>query len=396
MPDFLVLIFLFAALVLGFYLGRFGNSSKKNPEGKTATKAKHPLLTQKRYFEGLTYLLKDEADEAIDSFVSDMEVSSQTLEVHLALGGLLRRKGEIDRAIKVHQNLLARPVLTQDQLQQVQFELARDFINAGLLDRAESLLSELAHAQRIAKTLRRQSLEKLIDIYRDAHDWLKAIDIADQLTTRKFAAQSDRWREAQAHFCCELAEEAQRRKDWQQTHHWLHSALVYDKDCVRASLMQASMDMREGKYPAAIAKLKQIPRQNSHLASEMIVPLVVCYQKLNEYEKLQKELSAYLQNTNDLIALRYLRQQQLTSVGPKDMLVYLRAYFKRHEVNDAAAILVDTLLAHTELYERFAPVLDTMLQPQSEYRCHNCGFVGNHLHWLCPSCKHWSSMRLSP
>lgn len=141
-----------------------------------------------------------------------MAVNSETLEVHLSLGNLLRKKGEIARSVKVHQNLLARPSLTKSQRYLVQFELAKDYVSSGLLDRAEILLGELIDQRSLDTELRQAALILLIDVYQDTRDWLKAIDVADHLTTRKFTHHVDRWRQTQAHYSCELAELARQKK----------------------------------------------------------------------------------------------------------------------------------------------------------------------------------------
>jgi len=389
MPDFLVLVFIFVAVVVGFFIGR--------TTGKSAGKFTQNLpWTQKRYFEGLTYLLNEQTDESLDNFFAGVDVNTDTLDVHLSLGGLLRRKGEVLRAVKVHQNLLSRTNLTRHQSQIVQLELAKDYVRSGLLDRAETLLKELIEHNAIARELRLESLEQLIDVYQDTKDWLKAIDVADRLTTRKFAMQSDKWREVQAQYSCELAEASQLLKDWFETRKWIRVALRYDKNCVRASLLQARLDMNDNKYPTAIATLKMIPKQNLAHASEMVRPLVECYQKLDGESSLLVELQVYLEKQNDLVALNHLCVIVLKSQGAKKMLEVLQKLLPRYSNQEATLKLVETLLVQYDggeySFQLFQSVIDKLISVKPRYRCQNCGFEGGELYWLCPSCKKWAAM----
>ncbi len=392
MSDITVLLVVLIAMACGFLLGRV---AKKNPLVSTY---KLPW-TQKRYVEGLTHLLNEQTDEQLDSFIAAVEVNSATLDVHLSLGGLLRRKGETSRAVKVHQNLLSRTSLAPAQLQLVQLELAKDYIYSGLLDRAETLLKELIEQNSIAEEVRREALERLIEVYQDTQDWLTAIDIADRLTTRKFSSQPDRWRKAQAHYACELAEAARRDKDCLETRKWIRNALRYDENCVRASLLQAQLDMDDNKYPAAIAVLKRVPKQDLSLASEMIMPLIECYRKLQSEDQLMAELEDYLERKNDLGALGYLCESLLRRGDWLEMLHTLERFLPAYPGQEATLELVRTLLRQGEdqagLFEKFKCVIDKLIALQAKYVCRQCGFEGRHMHWLCPSCKNWASLALT-
>ena len=171
MNDYLVFALFFVAIVIGWYLGRRGQ----------AKSASAPDLPG-QYYKGLNYLLDGKPDGAVDAFINALEVNSETLETHIALGNLLRKRGEVDRAIRIHQNLLARPSLPRAQVHQAHLELARDYISAGLLDRAERLLLDLVAESPIQ---RRDSQLHLLDIYQSEREWQQAIDIAVELLPRK-------------------------------------------------------------------------------------------------------------------------------------------------------------------------------------------------------------------
>ena len=172
MNDYLVFGLFFVAIVIGWTLGR--RSQKK------AVVNSPDLPSQ--YYKGLNYLLDGKPDGAVDAFINALEVNSETLETHIALGNLLRKRGEVDRAIRIHQNLLARPSLPRTQVHQAHLELARDYISAGLLDRAERLLLDLVQE---SPDQRRASQWHLLDIYQSEREWQKAIDTAADLLPRK-------------------------------------------------------------------------------------------------------------------------------------------------------------------------------------------------------------------
>ncbi len=390
MADGLFFLAIFVSLATGFTLGRFPISWRR----VASSKGKETL--SEHHFKGLTYLLKDEADEAIDRFISDMEVTPETLELHLSLGSLLRRKGEFSRAIKVHENLLSHPALSLPDNQLVAFELSKDYFECGLLDRAETSLQQLSSAKLGDQTLQRRVWEMLVDVYQQTHEWLHAIDVADKLTEAKFSPEADRWRTAQAHFCCELALIAQRDNDEETTKKWLKSALRYDRNCVRASLQLADMDMAANIIHAALAALKKIPMQNDALSSEMIPPLFQCYRLLNEDKKCLNELSQYLSNHCDLQALKLLFELSLETEGFCSALGRINQFLPRYQGMHGASALCEVLQTHNDTLdsEPFNEVLRRFFDLERHYECASCGFMADAMHWHCPSCHSWSSMRL--
>ena len=404
MADSLVFIIILLALAIGFALGRFPISRRGSAaEGRSESLSEH-------HFQSLTYLLKDDPDEAIDRFITDMEVTPETLEVHLSLGGLLRRKGEFARAIKVHENLLSHRSLASDDANFVAFELAKDYMECGLLDRAESALRDLASAKHSDQSLQRRVWEALVDVYQQTQDWLQAIDIADRLTEAKFASKADRWRIAQAHFCCELAMLVEHRatsanadsnardnlERSEERKKWLKSALRYDRDCVRASLQLAEMDMEANITHAALATLKKIPLQNDALSSEMIPPLCECYRLLNEDKKCLNELGQYLSSHCDLQALKLLFELSLETEGFRSALTRISQFMPRYQGMDGASALCDVLQANPDTLcsGQFNEVLRRFFDLERHYECVSCGFMADAMHWLCPSCHSWASLRL--
>src|SRR3990167_1046957 len=156
------------------------------------------FMLPRDYLVGLNFLLNEETDKAVDVFIKMLEVDSDTVETHLAVGKLFRRRGEVDRAIRIHQNLIARPQLEKNYREQSLFELGQDYLSAGMLDRAERVFLELVNAKSHAA----QALKILIDIYQQERDWLNAIDMAE----RYESATRQNMQPVIAHYYCELAD----------------------------------------------------------------------------------------------------------------------------------------------------------------------------------------------
>jgi len=387
MPDFLMILLLVIAIGIGYFLGRH-NVRKKQID--VAAKA-----LDKSYFKGLNLLLNEQPDAAIDTFIEALEVNSDTLETHLALGNLLRRQGEVDRAIRIHQNLLARPGLTVSQQHHSQFELARDYIKAGLFDRAERLLQELVE---MSPELRDTCLEHLVEIYRDEKEWEKAINAVEHLVGRRFSKTPTKWRCAQAHFCCELAEQAVERNDYLSARRHLKASLNYDKNLVRASLLWGQLEYQLGNAREALKILKRIPQQDSDYLGEALQLFVKCYEALNDFQGLQKFLQ-HLQETHPsnsviLELTERIRQTQ----GDQAAAQFIGNQLKSRPSVRGVSKLLDFHLSHTkekahENLQLLKSLVDQLMATKPSYRCEHCGFTGNHLHWLCPSCKSWNTVK---
>ncbi len=386
MSDPIFFAFLFAAVVVGFLLGRLtrGAGSRRKAE---------PAWLRQSYFEGLNYLLNERPDAAIDTFVAALDVNSETLETHLALGNLLRRRGEVDRAIRIHQNLLARPSLGLEQQQQAQVELALDYMKSGLLDRAEALFKELLHSD--DPSIRGVCLERLVEIYRDEKEWQRAIDMAEQLCHRKLGRNPVYWRELQAHFGCELAESAIQTRDWLSARQWVRKAIGFDRDCVRARLDSAHIEMALGQWELAVRELNKISSSSSLFISEALPLISHCYEELGRQEALYALLKGlYQQEPSELLLQQYSRLTARLR-GPDAAQTLLSQELRRFPglapFADMLAIFEQQTNGRLN-YTAFSPVLTKVLTANSAYECRSCGFTGQQLHWCCPTCKTWGSM----
>ena len=387
MSDIVVFVVILLALGIGYFLGRY-------PKHTFAKIPSRLPWQQKRYYKGVTQLLNNDADSAIDTFIATMEVNPETLETHLALGNLLRRRGEFIRAVKVHQNLLAQPSLSLAHLRSVQLELAVDYMRSGLLDRAEQLLSELVDHTHKDKEIYRSALQYLAELYQDMKEWKQAIDVADRLTERKFFGPADVWREKQSHYCCEIAEESY-REDKDIAADWARSALSYDANNVRATLIQARIFSNTGFEADALATLKKIPDQNSAYISEMLAPLYISSNKLKEMPSLLSYLKALYGEHNNGVVLNYLVRTLEKVEGVKSAVQFLVQELPNYPSLAAIGELLQIIQENPDPdYTRIKPILEKLAEDNAEYICYACGFEAESLHWLCPSCRRWNSMAI--
>ncbi len=386
MFDLVLFVAIIVSLVIGFLVGRY--LSKSTPGSSVSVNYRWP---QKRYYQGLTQLLNNQSDSAIDTFISELEVNSDTLETHLALGKLFRRRGEVDRAIRVHQNLLSRPSLGKKQSLEAQLELAVDYMRSGLLDRAESLFKELAAQSRTSKQMRDKALTYLAEVYQDMKEWLSAIDVADQLTTRKFSNSADQWREKQAQFGCEIAEEAIVQSDWQLARRWIRNAQRYDKKSIRALLLEARLAEIEGDAANSIAVLKKVPYIDARFVSEIIGPLVSQYAKLAPIDGLLEELLQLYKQYPDLSVLGAIIQLGLENNAPPERFgINVFEALQAHPQLTAQRELLNVIAENPSLSSLKA--VNALIHSMLHYTCSRCGFSGEELHWNCPSCKQWGSI----
>ena len=221
MDEYLFIIPLFAAVAIGWLLGRRQNN--KQPSQNTL---------QQEYFRGLDFLLSEKTDEAIDSFIRALEINSDTIPAHIALAKLFRKKGDVERAIQIHQSLLARSNLSHDDFMRIQMALARDYYAVGLLDRAENLLIEI-RSQRPDADVRQNAAALLIKLYAKEKEWQQALDVAQQLSTLELQGLDVEL----SHYCCELAERYMASQRYRHAMSKLNEAFSFDKNSVRASLL---------------------------------------------------------------------------------------------------------------------------------------------------------------
>ncbi len=344
------------------------------------------------YFRGLNYLLNEQPDQAIDAFCRLVEVNKDTFETHLALGSLFRRRGEVDRAIRLHQNLVARGNLSSDQRGNALLELAEDYLRAGLFDRAESLFRELLEL----RLREREALMGLRAIFQQEKEWEQCLAVVRQLA----GLTGESLGPEIAHYHCELAEEARRKGDLAAAWARLRGAQAADEHCARASLVQGQIEMEEGDLAAALKSLRRAERQDPGYLSEILPALLEAHRRLGTREALIDELMKLYRRRQDPVVMQALAEQLRAEQGPGAAAAFVCEHLKGHP--DLAGM--ERLLALApELAEEVAGwhgrlelllgTTRTLIQKQAAYRCQHCGFAARRLHWQCPSCKHWGSVK---
>lgn len=342
------------------------------------------------YFQGLNYLLNEQPDKAIDVFVKLVEVDSETVETHLALGNLFRRRGEVDRAIRIHQNLIARPTLSRDHRAQALLELGLDYMRAGLFDRAESLFTELTEGNLYCE----QSLHNLLVIYQQEKDWEKCLSVAQQLESQ--SGQSMRLE--RAHYYCELAELALGSGDSVTAMGFIKKAQGVDKDNVRAGLMEARLAVGQGNCRAAIGIFQQIEKKDPEYLSEMLPTVIDCYHSLGARTELRGYLEKLLQRRTDIapaLALADIIEQEDGEPAATEFITgYLRSHPNLRGLKRLISLkLSNAQAAESETLHILRGLVEQLLKNCPAYQCRQCGFTAKRLHWNCPGCKTWSSMK---
>lgn len=367
--------------IISWWLGR--RSVKRNDA--SALRRVHP-----EYFKGLNYVLNEQPDKAIEVFIKMLDVDSETVETHLALGNLFRRRGEVDRAIRIHQNLIARPALGREERDTALLELGMDYMRSGLFDRAETLFKELIESGSHSM----QAYRELLDIYQQEKDWNNAIVTARRLES----ASGEKLDPVIANFYCELAEEARSRGEEKSTKDNLAKALGIDPDCVRASMIEAELLQENGKYKQAIRVYKRIEKQDPDYLSEVIVPMHVCYRKLEMLDEFINYLHDIVARYGDINSIRVLAELIAEKQGEEAAVGFMTAELKKRPTVAGVDHLIQYALTQAEGSTRDSLVsikelTGHLLRNRTGYKCTRCGFDAKTLHWRCPGCKNWNTIK---
>ncbi|MFV0478129.1 MAG: lipopolysaccharide assembly protein LapB [Parahaliea sp.] len=392
MNEALLFGLLFVAAAIGWWFGS---------RGRPVSDALSPSPPS-QYYRGLNYILDGHSDGAVDAFVSALEVNSETVETHIALGNLLRKRGEVDRAIRIHQNLLARPSLPRPLVYRAHLELARDYISAGLFDRAERLLLDL---QQESPEHLRICQHYLLEIYQSEREWGQAIDVASQLLPRKQRRQSDTEGPngqavvvVLAHYCCEMAAEHQQAGELAEAGRLLRRALQYDGDCVRASIMQGEIETAAAHYPQAIKALRRVQQQDADFVVETITLLHQCYGETDDRRALCDYLQACLDARPSAPLVLAIVDNYLESGDAAAASEFLSQQLALRPSLRGLARMISLQMDQTEGAVRenlglLQELVDRLIAERPAYRCGACGFAGRHLHWHCPGCKRWGTIK---
>lgn len=339
------------------------------------------------YFRGLNFLLNEQPDKAIESFIEVVKVDPQTIDLHFALGSLFRRQGEIDRAIRMHQNLLDRSDLPADKRQAAMFELAQDFHRAGLLDRAEELFARLD-----GTSFEHPSIGFLLSIYEQEKDWPKAI-----ATTRRMEAIAKQpYHKEIAHYDCELAQAALLRNDYAAARGFIDQALAEYKACARATMLLGDLHAQQGNYGEAIAAWERIEMQNPAFLALVAERMADAYQKIGEGEQGLRVLRSYQAQTPSLDMLNTVFALTLAIDGPEAAAALIKDELAKNPTLLGLDRLLEAQLLAAPAERRHDLELVKQLVGQhikrlGMYKCDQCGFRAKQYYWRCPGCGKWET-----
>ena len=350
------------------------------------------LLSESRslplsYFKGLNFLLNEQPDKAIEAFIEVVKVDPQTVELHFALGSLFRRRGEVERAIRMHENLLERADLAPEQKMTALYELAQDYLKAGLLDRAEEFFGKLQGTQ-----YEQQGFKFLLEIYEQEKDWSKAIE-----TSRKMDSVSGQSSAKDvANFYCELAALEITHSRWDQARDYLSESLSVNRRCARANILLGDTELWQGRTQAAIEYWKILESQNPAYIALVAERLFAAHRSLGrEVEGLQL-LRGYLANNPSLDLLNVIFQGELELHGAEHAYRLVRDELARNPTLLGLDKLLEAQLLEAPAERRHELQLIKNLVHQHTrslalYRCGSCGFKARQFYWHCPACNGWET-----
>ncbi len=370
------------AALSGWFVGR------NKPRVKQDSSDCLPL--SRELFQGLNYILNEQPDEALEVFIRMSQLDNETVDLQFALGNLFLRRGEVDRAIRIHQNLIARPSLSRTQRNQALYELAVDYMRAGLLDRAETLFQDLVNDPNYGLLSKRQ----LLEIFQQEKEWSQAIEIARKLNVVNGRNISPMI----AHYYCELAEVALKQGDSSEARKLIKRAFKEDKNCVRASLLDADIALESEQPGYAVRAYKKIEQQDPDYLPLAIEPLQKSYELLGKMPEFVQYLRG-LVDKRESISLVLALAQQLHKRGDEQLAIeLLKNYIQRRPSLRALDYLLELRLNHVSDAQQgevgiIRDIMAKLLSAKPVYRCNNCGFNSKSMHWQCPSCKQWNTVK---
>lgn len=369
-----ILLGLPVAFVLGWLASRW-DLRQIRAENRQAPKA---------YFKGLNFLLNEQQDKAIDAFIEAVQHDPDTSDLHFALGNLFRRRGEYERAIRVHQHLLARADITRDERERAQHALAQDFMKAGLFDRAEDAFKALE-----GTAFTTDARLALLSLHERSRNWHPAIDVARQLE----AAGTGSFSQRMAHHWCELAQEADARGRPDEAEQALARAREAAPQAARPLVIQGQRLLRQGQHVDALRAWDELmalqPLGFALVAMEYAQAAQACGESASALVKLEG-LYAQAPSVEVLNAVNLLQPEE--RLRRQRLIEHLRT---QPSLSAAQGLIRERLTSHVPLdeseIEGLQKALNTAARPLQRYRCAACGFESQHYFWQCPGCQGWDT-----
>jgi len=337
----------------------------------------------KAYFRGLNFLLNEQQDQAIDAFIEAVQNDPDTSELHFALGNLFRRRGEYERAVRVHEHLLQRGDLPQPDRDRAQHALALDYLKAGLLDRAETALRKLE-----GTSFEEEARLALLSIYERSRDWQHATDIASQLNSAGHASFTGR----QAHYLCEQANALVATGDAVQALTLLELACSTAASSARPLIDLATLQVQRSQSQPALGtliKLGQSAPQAMPLAAGLLVTIA---QNDDLYPQVMTLLKTHYKHSPSVDVMDAIARLE------KDPAASRQGYIQHLETETSLVAAARWVAgeppsnpAEEHNHQLVRRALDQATKPLMRYRCAACGFEANQHFWHCPGCQAWDS-----
>jgi lipopolysaccharide biosynthesis regulator YciM len=339
------------------------------------------------YFRGLNFLLNEQPDKAIESFIEVVKVDPQTVDLHFALGSLFRRQGEIDRATRMHQNLLDRPDLPADKREMATYELAQDFHRAGLLDRAEELFTRLA-----GTPFEHSSLGHLISIYEQEKDWPKAIAVTERMEA---LAKTPYFKEI-AQYHCELAQSALVQQDFAAARGQVDLAFAMHRGCTRATLIAGELALAQGDAALALATWQKVESQNPAYLALAADRVADAYRRQGDLAQGIRLLRSWQSQYPSLDILNALFALVLEQEGPEAAAALIKEELARNPTLLGLDRLLEAQLLSAPAERRHdlelvKGLVGAHIKRLGMYRCDQCGFRAKQYYWRCPGCQKWET-----
>ncbi|MFM2435712.1 MAG: hypothetical protein RL063_1693 [Pseudomonadota bacterium] len=343
------------------------------------------------YFKGLNFLITNQHDKAIEAFSEAVQANTDSLELHFALGSLFRRRGEVDRAIHLHLNLLQKKELEPQQRMAVSAELAQDYLKAGLLDRAEELFESLDDDR-----YRQPALRALLEIYVREREWERAVKAATELERLSGVP----FRIEIAHYYCEMAVKSQLANDTHSARFELEQALNANKNCVRANVLLGDLEAEANAHSAAISAWKRIEFQKPEYLGLIAPKLLNSYRALNQTHIGLVLLQTYLQTYQLSSLLNVLFEATLAEEGAESAAKLARnELIKKPSLNTLDQLLQARAIvevSHEQDTQLMQQAVRHAIGNRTAYYCEHCGFKAKYHHWQCPACNAWEALPAEP
>lgn len=378
----LLFLLLPVAAGYGWVMGR--NSVRQAQREQSSILSRH-------YFRGLNFLLSDQPDKAVDTLIKMIDLNSDTVETHIAMGNFFRHRGEIDRAIKVHQNLVSREEIQATQRENALKELGLDYVQAGFLERAENAFLQLLNSDKHYVIAQQQ----LFNIYQTTKEWQRAIELAERMVDCH--GDNDDVAERLAHFYCEQAIKEQSNEQLGEALTLLQKAVNADERAVRPWLLLGHIAKEQGKYEDAIAYYLQVAERDINWFSEAVPSLEDIAEKTGEWERFAAELESHWQEcaTSYLAMVDVLLRRGETGQAADYLLEQLRKRPTMKGFKTLMGLYIDQIQdkSSTDSLILLKELVESQIEQRPKYRCVSCGFSGRKLYWLCPSCKKWNVVK---